>query len=324
MKKNIPLLPFWLSLVLIVIAIALPTGSINAAPKKHTSKHAAVAKRTAHSSKKYASKHSSKRSRKVASKCNRVLGKQQALTLINSNGQLCRLAGLSSAEEIPTKATNIGSPAEVSIQTQNANYTADAEDYLPEEGEDLAELEQEDNVTVDIEAFKSLWLSYIDGGTPGDQEDMLACGVDKKKIMDAIMDWVGTRYIFGGTSRSGIDCSSFTRTVFASAGNFLLPRTAAEQSEVGTKIRSREKMQFGDIVFFHTRKRVYVSHVGIYLGDNLFAHASSRYGVTVSSLESDYYNKRLIGVKRLQHVDVTRYALEGGAKLGTVQAIATE
>ncbi len=324
MKKNIPLLPFWLSLVLIVIAIALPTGSINAAPKKHTSKHAAVAKRTAHSSKKYASKHSSKRSRKVASKCNRVLGKQQALTLINSNGQLCRLAGLSSAEEIPTKATTIGSPAEVSIQTQNANYTADTEDYLPEEGEDLAELEQEDNVTVDIEAFKSLWLSYIDGGTPGDQEDMLACGVDKKKIMDAIMDWVGTRYIFGGTSRSGIDCSSFTRTVFASAGNFLLPRTAAEQSEVGTKIRSREKMQFGDIVFFHTRKRVYVSHVGIYLGDNLFAHASSRYGVTVSSLESDYYNKRLIGVKRLQHVDVTRYALEGGAKLGTVQAIATE
>ncbi|MBK9248210.1 MAG: C40 family peptidase [Ignavibacteria bacterium] len=83
-------------------------------------------------------------------------------------------------------------------------------------------------------------------------------------------------------------------------------------------------MQFGDVVFFHTRKRVYVSHVGIYLGDNLFAHASSRYGVTVSSLESDYYNKRLIGVKRLQQVDAARYALEGGAKLGAVQAIATE
>jgi lipoprotein Spr len=323
MKKNILLLPFWLSLVLIVIAIALPTGSIYSAPKKHSSKKVVV-KRTTHSSKKYASKRTSRKHKRYASKCNRVLGKQQALTLINSNGQLCRLAGLSSAEEIPTKATNIGSPAEVSIQTQNANYTADAEDYLPEEGEDLAELEQEDNVTVDIEAFKSLWLSYIDGGTPGDKEDMLACGVDKKKIMDAIMDWVGTRYIFGGTSRSGIDCSSFTRTVFASAGNFLLPRTAAEQSEVGTKVRSRDKMQFGDIVFFHTRKHVYVSHVGIYLGDNLFAHASSRYGVTVSSLESDYYNKRLIGVKRLQHVDVTRYALEGGAKLGTVQAIATE
>jgi cell wall-associated NlpC family hydrolase len=307
MQKNIPLLPFWLSLVLIAIAIALPTSSVQAASKKHAPKVAV------HSSK--LSKHASNKSNKFSKKskkhasCNRVLGKQQALSLINNNGQLCRLAGFNSAEEIPTKATNIGSTAEISIQNKFANYADNAEENLPDEGEDLAELEREDNVTVDIEAFKSLWLAYIDDGGTDSKEEMLACGINKKKIMAAIMDWVGTNYHFGGSSRSGIDCSSFTRTIFATAGDFMLPRTAAEQIETGTKIRSREKMQFGDIVFFHTRRQVYVSHVGIYLGDNLFAHASSRYGVTVSSLESEYYSKRLIGVKRLQRNDVVRYAL---------------
>ncbi len=318
MQKNIPLLPFWLSLVLIAIAIALPTSSIEAASKKLASKHAVHSSKLSKHVSFKSSKRSSKKKRKHAS-CNRVLGKQQALTLINNNGQLCRLAGYSPTEEIPTKATNFGSVAETSIHTKLANTAEIADENLPEEGEDLAELEQEDNVTVDIEAFKTLWLAFIDGGEPGDKEEMLACGIDKRKIMAAIMDWVGTTYVFGGSSRSGIDCSSFTRTIFATAGDFMLPRTAAEQIETGTKVRGREKMQFGDIVFFHTRRRVYVSHVGIYLGDNLFAHASSRYGVTVSSLESEYYSKRLIGVKRLQHNDVVRYALSNPGNLGGTQ-----
>lgn len=309
MQRDIPLLPFWLSLVLIIVSIALPTSSLQAASKKYALKYAVhtskVSKTVAHKK----SKRSSKKSRKHTS-CNRVMGKKQALTFINSNGQLSRLAGITPDEEIPTKATNDGSSAEVSSQMKLVNYAETADENLPDEGEDLAELEQEDNVTVDIEAFKTLYLSYIDGGNSSDnQEDLLACGIDKKKIMDGIMDWIGTNYHFGGSSRSGIDCSSFTRTIFATAGNFMLPRTAAEQYEVGQKIRGRDNMQFGDIVFFHTRRNVYVSHVGIYLGDNLFAHASSRYGVTVSSLESEYYDKRLIGVRRLQHNDVVRYAL---------------
>lgn len=310
MQKNIPLLPFWLSLVLIVIAIALPTSSLQAASKKHATKTAVrSSKLSKHVPFKKGGKRFSKKSKRHAS-CNRVLGKQQALSLINNNGQLCRLAGYTTtAEEIPTKATNFGSVAETSIQTKFAHTADIADENLPEEGEDLAELEKEDNVSVDMDAFKSLWLAYIGDAEPGDKEEMLACGIDKKKIMAAIMDWVGTTYVFGGSSRSGIDCSSFTRTIFATAGDFMLPRTAAEQIEVGAKVRGREKMQFGDIVFFHTRRKVYVSHVGIYLGDNLFAHASSRYGVTVSSLESEYYSKRLIGVKRVQHTDVVRYAL---------------
>jgi cell wall-associated NlpC family hydrolase len=69
------------------------------------------------------------------------------------------------------------------------------------------------------------------------------------------------------------------------------------QYEEGKTVK-REDLQFGDLIFFHTLKHTYVSHVGIYLGDNLFAHASSRYGVTVSSLESTYYGSRMIGARR--------------------------
>jgi len=292
-----------------MIAIALPTRSSQAATKKSALKYAVHSSKVSKSFAYKKSKQKLKKSKKHSS-CNRIMGKKQALTLINSNGQLSRLAGINPDEEIPTQATKFGSSAEVSNHTKLVSYAENADENLPDEGEDLAELEQEDNVTVDIEAFKTLWLSYIDGGgSSGDKEVLLACGIDKKKIMDAIMDCIGTNYHFGGSTRSGIDCSSFTRTIFATAGNFMLPRTAAEQFEVGAKIRGREKMQFGDIVYFHTRRKVYVSHVGIYLGDNLFAHASSRYGVTVSSLESEYYDKRLIGVRRLQHNDIVRYAL---------------
>jgi cell wall-associated NlpC family hydrolase len=69
---------------------------------------------------------------------------------------------------------------------------------------------------------------------------------------------------------------------------------------------NRKDLQFGDLIFFHTRRHAYVSHVGIYLGDNLFAHASSKYGVTVSSLESTYYNNRFIGAKRITARDLDK------------------
>lgn len=172
-----------------------------------------------------------------------------------------------------------------------------------DEGEVLAELEAEDDVTVDLEAFRSLWLQYVDdGGDP----DRTAAGVDKQRIIDVVMDWLGTRYRFGGTDRSGIDCSAFTRMVYSNVAKVDLPRTAASQIGIGSPVSRRGTLQFGDLVFFHTRRHAYVSHVGIYLGDDLFAHASSRYGVTISSLQSTYYSKRLIGVRRITEQDVAR------------------
>jgi cell wall-associated NlpC family hydrolase len=104
-------------------------------------------------------------------------------------------------------------------------------------------------------------------------------------------------YRFGGTTLWGLDCSGFVQKAFA----FLdldLPRSAREQFREGAKV-AKADLSPGDLVFFRTYAK-YPSHVGIYLGDNRFVHASSRERkVTIESLDTPYYVKRYIGAKRL-------------------------
>ena len=176
------------------------------------------------------------------------------------------------------------------------------------EGEDINELELEDDIVFDMDQLTEIYLAFVEGYD--ENEYLTASGISKKALMDNIMEWLGTPYRFGGMSKRAIDCSAFVLTMFKNAGNIRLPRTArAQYASVGIKV-SRDELQFGDLIFFHTRRRVYVSHVGIYLGDNLFAHASSKYGVTISSLESHYYNKRFIGGKRITERDIAKLSMK--------------
>jgi len=104
-------------------------------------------------------------------------------------------------------------------------------------------------------------------------------------------------YKFGANGVSGVDCSSYVQKVFGIAG-INLPRSAREQFTVGEKVDKKE-LAVGDLVFFQTYAR-FPSHVGIYLGNNLFIHASSKTKrVTIDSLEHPYYVSRYIGAKRL-------------------------
>ncbi|HZL97365.1 MAG TPA: NlpC/P60 family protein [Terriglobales bacterium] len=104
-------------------------------------------------------------------------------------------------------------------------------------------------------------------------------------------------YRFGGTTLWGLDCSGFVQKTFAFL-NLDLPRSAREQFREGAKV-AKADLSPGDLVFFRTYAK-YPSHVGIYLGDNRFVHASSRERkVTVDSLDAPYYVKRYIGAKRL-------------------------
>jgi peptidoglycan endopeptidase LytE len=109
-------------------------------------------------------------------------------------------------------------------------------------------------------------------------------------------------YRFGGNSLLGIDCSAYVQKVYSLIG-INLPRSAREQFSEGNPV-DKEDLSIGDLVFFRTYAS-FPSHVGIYLGNNLFIHASSKgKKVTINSLETPYYLKRFIGAKRLIEGDV--------------------
>ena len=105
-----------------------------------------------------------------------------------------------------------------------------------------------------------------------------------------IDEWFGTRYRLGGTTKKGIDCSALTGALLLAVYGFSVPRTAKQQYNVTDHIE-KEDLKEGDLVFFNTHGGV--SHVGVYLENNYFLHAST-HGVTISSLDDSYYSKRFI------------------------------
>jgi cell wall-associated NlpC family hydrolase len=120
--------------------------------------------------------------------------------------------------------------------------------------------------------------------------------VSNNPFISTALTWMGTPYVYGGESRSGIDCSSFVQHVFASNG-INLPRTAAQQAKVGTPIATAD-LQTGDRLYFSS-SRTYIDHTGIYIGNGKFIHASgSRHGVTISDLSEPFYQRIYVGARR--------------------------
>ncbi|HTY04236.1 MAG TPA: C40 family peptidase [Rhodocyclaceae bacterium] len=118
--------------------------------------------------------------------------------------------------------------------------------------------------------------------------------------LDKALDLLGVRYRWGGTRpETGFDCSGFVRHVFHEGLGLDLPRSARAQSQSGEPI-AREDLKPGDLVFFNTRRRRAFSHVGIYLGDDLFVHAPHRgASVRVEDLSARYWLKHFNGARRV-------------------------
>jgi lipoprotein Spr len=108
------------------------------------------------------------------------------------------------------------------------------------------------------------------------------------KLFNFVHDWIGTPYRFGGSSKKGIDCSAFTKQLYSDVFNLTIRRSSRDIFSMVNPV-SKDDLKEGDLVFFkiHSRR---ISHVGIYLGNNRFAHASSR-GVAISSLDDAYYSR---------------------------------
>ncbi|MCX6928524.1 MAG: NlpC/P60 family protein [Verrucomicrobia bacterium] len=110
--------------------------------------------------------------------------------------------------------------------------------------------------------------------------------------------WLGVKYRKGGTDRTGIDCSGLSSRIYLAVAGIALPRTTQDQSRCGSLV-SRTDLRPGDLIFFVTLKDKQVDHVGIYLGDTKFVHASVSKGVVISSLLQDYYVQRYHSAKRI-------------------------
>lgn len=121
-------------------------------------------------------------------------------------------------------------------------------------------------------------------------------GKRRTKLMSEYQQWKGTRYRLGANSHRAIDCSALTRRMYQEAFAVNLPRTTGEQLRRGKKAK-RGTPHVGDLVFFRTGRAQ--KHVGIYIGDNRFIHASRHKGVTISQLSNPYWNQHFLAMRRV-------------------------
>lgn len=149
-----------------------------------------------------------------------------------------------------------------------------------------------------------------------------------KELTVTASQYIGVPYSYGGTSKSGFDCSGFTQRVFKDLG-YSINRTSGSQYQQGTGI-SKNALQTGDLVFFNT-SGAGISHVGIYYGEGKFIHSSTSHGVIVSKLSESYWASRYVGAKRVAKfeeeevkeaaIDFTVYASRGEVAVQLAKAL---
>jgi cell wall-associated NlpC family hydrolase len=118
----------------------------------------------------------------------------------------------------------------------------------------------------------------------------------EKRILDEYRKWRGTRHKMGGSGSKGIDCSGFVKAIYRDAFSIELPRTTREQARLGKPLAFKE-LQPGDLVFF--KPPTYPRHVGIFLSQSEFVHASKSKGVTISKIDPHYWGKYFWTARRI-------------------------
>ncbi|HEY0678633.1 MAG TPA: NlpC/P60 family protein [Chitinophagaceae bacterium] len=116
------------------------------------------------------------------------------------------------------------------------------------------------------------------------------------RLLEFIDEWYGTRYRLGGTDKNGIDCSAFSQSFLTAMYGIGISRTCREQYAESKRIK-KAHLEEGDLVFFKTRGKS-ISHVGVYLRNNKFIHASTSSGIMISDLSEDYFSRRYAGAGR--------------------------
>jgi murein DD-endopeptidase / murein LD-carboxypeptidase len=125
--------------------------------------------------------------------------------------------------------------------------------------------------------------------------------IRNQKLYTFIDYWLGTPYKWGGTDEKGIDCSAFIQRLLLQVYNIRVPRTSVQQffTDWIDKFASTNYLSEGDLVFFCTINNTVISHVGMYLGNDMFISAAS-HGVTIANLKDPYWRKMFIGAGRVR------------------------
>lgn len=125
--------------------------------------------------------------------------------------------------------------------------------------------------------------------------------VNNIRLYSFIDAWLYTPYLWGGTTRQGIDCSAFMQRLLADVYDIHIPRTSIQQFFTNNvePFGSRHYLREGDLVFFTTTKEKLISHVGMYLGNRMFVNASSTYGVSIANMDNDYWKRRYVASGRV-------------------------
>ncbi|WP_312280334.1 SH3 domain-containing C40 family peptidase [Oscillibacter sp.] len=228
-----------------------------------------------------------------------ILGKQDGWYYVGFDGK----SGYVSAEFVVEDQDGIfTAPGRINGDGVNVRASADPD------AQAVATVKKDAAVTVD--GFADGWYAVTcQYGTTGyirsDFVDLVSDEAPASGAADIATQYLGTRYVYGGSSPSGFDCSGFTMYVFKQMG-VSLPHSATSQwqSGKGQKLYSASELKSGDLVFFNDPSRSNgkaCSHAGIYMGGGQFIHASSANsgGVIVSTLTSGYYNTYFVGGMRV-------------------------
>jgi lipoprotein Spr len=152
----------------------------------------------------------------------------------------------------------------LAVQAQTKSAPNQTDDKAPDEQESLAKD----------------YLSQIMG--------VALSATSNMKLFHFVYDWIGTPYRFGGNTKKGIDCSAFTKELYSEVFNLDIKRSSRDIFSMVSPV-SKDELKEGDLVFFKIHSRS-ITHIGIYLGNNRFAHASMK-GVAISNLDDAYYNR---------------------------------